>query len=100
MPDVLDALLAFALALLVVWIATPVVKAMAWRIGAIDEPRERGLHQMPTRASAASRSSPACSPPGSCSFPRTSRRAGILIGATVIVAVGVGGRPAGPVGRT
>ena len=48
MPDLLDAFLAFALALVVVWISTPVVKAMAWRIGAIDEPRERGLHQFPT----------------------------------------------------
>ena len=48
MPDVLDAILAFALALVVVWISTPVVKSLAWRIGAIDEPRARGLHQMPT----------------------------------------------------
>ena len=31
-----------------IWISTPVVKAMAWRIGAIDEPRARGLHQLPT----------------------------------------------------
>ena len=46
--DLLDAILAFSLALVVVWIATPVVKALAWRIGAIDEPRARGLHQMPT----------------------------------------------------
>ena len=48
MPDTLDAFLAFALALIVVWISTPVVKSLAWRIGAIDEPRERGLHQLPT----------------------------------------------------
>ena len=48
MPDLLDAFLAFFLALVVVWISTPVVKALAWRIGAIDEPRERGLHQFPT----------------------------------------------------
>ena len=48
MPTLLDAILAFCLALVVVWIATPVVKTLAWRIGAIDEPRERGLHQLPT----------------------------------------------------
>src|SRR3954451_24077196 len=48
MPDLLDAFLAFALALVVVWISTPVVKSLAWRIGAIDEPRTRGLHQFPT----------------------------------------------------
>ena len=48
MPNLPDAILAFGLALVVVWIATPVVKSLAWRIGAIDEPRERGLHQFPT----------------------------------------------------
>ena len=48
MPDLTDAFLAFALALVVVWISTPVVKSFAWRIGAIDEPRARGLHQFPT----------------------------------------------------
>ena len=48
MPDLSDAFLAFGLALVVVWISTPVVKSFAWRIGAIDEPRARGLHQFPT----------------------------------------------------
>ena len=48
MPNLSDAFLAFGLALVVTWISTPVVKSLAWRIGAIDEPRTRGLHQFPT----------------------------------------------------
>src|SRR5436190_1002666 len=47
-PSVGDGFLAFALALVIALLATPVAKALAWRIGAIDEPRERGLHQFPT----------------------------------------------------
>jgi len=39
---------AFALALATVWVATPIAGRIAWRIGAIDLPRERGLHMLPT----------------------------------------------------
>jgi len=42
------ALGAFALALVVAWIATPIAGRVAWRLGAIDRPRERGLHAFPT----------------------------------------------------
>ena len=48
MPDTGDALLALALALVVALLATPVAAALAWRVGAIDEPRERGLHTVAT----------------------------------------------------
>jgi len=47
-PTVDDGLLGFALALVIALLTTPVARAFAWRIGAIDEPRERGLHQFPT----------------------------------------------------
>jgi UDP-GlcNAc:undecaprenyl-phosphate GlcNAc-1-phosphate transferase len=47
-PDTGDALLALALALVVALLATPVAAALAWRVGAIDEPRERGLHTVAT----------------------------------------------------
>jgi UDP-GlcNAc:undecaprenyl-phosphate GlcNAc-1-phosphate transferase len=43
-----NALGAFALALVVAWIATPIAGRVAWRVGAIDRPRERGLHIFPT----------------------------------------------------
>src|SRR3954467_4924284 len=47
-PDLNDGFLALALAAVVSLLATPVAGALAWRIGAIDTPRERGLHQFPT----------------------------------------------------
>src|SRR3989440_12213711 len=47
-PSVGDGFLAFGLALVIALLAPPVAGALAWRIGAIDEPRERGLHQFPT----------------------------------------------------
>ena len=36
------------LALVVVWVTTPIAGRIAWRVGAIDRPRERGLHAFPT----------------------------------------------------
>ena len=89
MPDLLDAFLAFALALVVVWIATPVVKALAWRIGAIDEPRSRGLHQMPTARLGGLAILAGVLASGLVFLPADQQTTGILIGATVIVAVGV-----------
>jgi|1186.fasta_scaffold10048_2 UDP-GlcNAc:undecaprenyl-phosphate GlcNAc-1-phosphate transferase len=48
MSDVDTALGAFALALVIAWIVTPVAGRIAWRVGAIDTPRARGLHTFPT----------------------------------------------------
>ncbi len=48
MHDLDAAFGAFALALATVWVATPIAGRIAWRIGAIDLPRERGLHMLPT----------------------------------------------------
>ena len=89
MPSVLDAILAFALALVVVWIATPVVKALAWRIGAIDEPRERGLHQFPTPRLGGLAILAGVVAAGLVFLPSDQQTTGILAGATVIVAVGI-----------
>ncbi len=47
-PDLTDGFLALGLAAVVSLLATPVAGRLAWRIGAIDHPRERGLHQFPT----------------------------------------------------
>jgi UDP-GlcNAc:undecaprenyl-phosphate/decaprenyl-phosphate GlcNAc-1-phosphate transferase len=89
MPDLLDAFLAFALALVVVWITTPVVKALAWRIGAIDEPRERGLHQFPTARLGGLAILAGVLAAGLAFLPHDRQTTGILVGAAVIVAVGV-----------
>src|SRR3954469_10031494 len=48
MSDLGTAFEAFGLALVVVWVTTPVAGRIAWRMGAIDRPSERGLHQFPT----------------------------------------------------
>src|SRR3954468_25095957 len=87
MPDVLDAILAFFLALVVVWISTPVVKAMAWRIGAIDEPRASGLHQMPTARLGGVAILGGVLASGFVFLHSDKQTTGLLLGATVIVAV-------------
>ena len=89
MPNLSDAFLAFALALVVVWISTPVVKSLAWRIGAIDEPRARGLHQFPTPRLGGLAILAGVIAAGLAFLPNDQQTRGILIGATVIVAVGV-----------
>src|SRR4051812_50106735 len=47
-PDLTDGFLALGLAAVISLLTTPVAGALAWRIGAIDRPRARGLHQFPT----------------------------------------------------
>src|SRR4029079_14340618 len=89
MPDLLDAFLAFALALVVVWISTPVVKSLAWRIGAIDEPRARGLHQFPTPRLGGLAILAGVLAAGLAILPHDRQTTGILVGAGVIVAGGV-----------
>ncbi len=47
-PDSIDALLAFVFAGSVAWMLVPAAESIARRIGAIDLPSERGLHDVPT----------------------------------------------------
>ncbi len=47
-PNELDALYAFLVAAVVTALLTPVTKRLAWSVGAIDEPRERGLSERAT----------------------------------------------------
>ena len=46
--DAQDAILAFVFAAAVAWMLVPAAESIARRIGAIDEPTERGLHDVPT----------------------------------------------------
>jgi UDP-GlcNAc:undecaprenyl-phosphate/decaprenyl-phosphate GlcNAc-1-phosphate transferase len=48
MSELDSALGGFALALVVAYITTPIAVRIAWRVGAIDTPRARGLHTFPT----------------------------------------------------
>jgi UDP-GlcNAc:undecaprenyl-phosphate GlcNAc-1-phosphate transferase len=46
--DAWDAVLAFIFAGSVAWMLGPFTERIAWRIRAIDQPKERGLHDVPT----------------------------------------------------
>lgn len=46
--DAWDAVLAFVFAGAVAWMLVPAAESLARKIGAIDEPKERGLHDVPT----------------------------------------------------
>jgi UDP-GlcNAc:undecaprenyl-phosphate/decaprenyl-phosphate GlcNAc-1-phosphate transferase len=47
-PDSLDAILAFGVAAMLAFLLVPLTERLARRIGAIDVPRERSLHFVPT----------------------------------------------------
>jgi UDP-GlcNAc:undecaprenyl-phosphate GlcNAc-1-phosphate transferase len=81
-------LAAAALALAVVWIVTPVVVRIAWRLGAIDTPRARGLHQFPTPRLGGVALLVGVVAAGILFLPENSETYGILIGAAVIALVG------------
>jgi UDP-GlcNAc:undecaprenyl-phosphate GlcNAc-1-phosphate transferase len=76
------------LALIVSMLATPVARTLAWRIGAIDEPRERGLHQYPTPRLGGLAILLAVVVAGLVFLPNDRETHGILIGAAVIALVG------------
>ena len=46
-PTTTDAVLAFAVAAAIAWLLVPYAERLAFRIGAIDPPKERGLHDRP-----------------------------------------------------
>jgi len=47
-PAAVYALLAFLVAAALAWLLVPVAERIAWRIGAVDRPNERSLHDRPT----------------------------------------------------
>jgi UDP-GlcNAc:undecaprenyl-phosphate GlcNAc-1-phosphate transferase len=87
-PSVGDGILGFALAMVVALLTTPVMKAFAWRIGAIDEPRERSLHQWPTPRLGGLAILVAVAAGALVLLPHFHKTHGILIGACVIALVG------------
>ena len=87
-PTVGQGFLACALSLVIALLATPVAGALAWRIGAIDEPRERGLHQFPTPRLGGLAILVAVVVSALIWLPPDKQTRGILIGAGVIALVG------------
>ena len=88
MPSVGDGILGFGLALIIALLTTPVMGALAWRVGAIDEPRERGLHQFPTPRLGGLAILVAVAAGALVLLPEHHKIHGILIGAAVIALVG------------
>src|SRR4051812_5123894 len=87
-PTLTDGFLAFALAAVVSLLATPVAGALAWRIGAIDTPRERGLHQFPTPRLGGLAILVTVVAAGLVFLPHDRQTTAILVGAAVIAVVG------------
>src|SRR3954471_4718900 len=87
-PDLSDGFKALALAAVVSLLATPVAGAIAWRIGAIDTPRERGLHQIPTPRLGGLAILLTVVVAALVFLPLDTETQGILIGAAVIALVG------------
>jgi UDP-GlcNAc:undecaprenyl-phosphate GlcNAc-1-phosphate transferase len=81
-----EPLLTASLALAVTFILTPVVRSLAWRVGAIDEPKERGLHTVPTPRLGGVAIFAGMAASALVFLPADSEA--ILLGAAVIVAVG------------
>src|SRR5438552_7990980 len=87
-PSVDNGLLGFGLALVIALLTTPVARAFAWRIGAIDEPRERSLHQFPAPRLGGLAIVVAVVAATLIFLPHDKQKHAILIGAAVIVPVG------------
>src|SRR4051794_3188436 len=89
MPDTLDALLAFVFAGAAVWSLVPATESLAVRIGAMDVPNERSLHEVPTPKLGGLAVLVAVLIGGSIFLPWDQETRSILAGAIVITAVGV-----------
>ncbi len=87
-PDSIDALLAFVFAGSVAWIVVPIAEDFARRIGAMDEPTERGLHDVPTPKLGGLAILVAVLGAGLIWLPWDPQTRAILLGATAITAIG------------
>jgi UDP-GlcNAc:undecaprenyl-phosphate GlcNAc-1-phosphate transferase len=89
MPDTLDALFAFIFAGAAVWALVPATESLATRIGAMDVPNERSLHEVPTPKLGGLAVLVAVLIGGSIYLPWDQETRSILAGAIVITSVGV-----------
>ena len=89
MPQTIEAPFAFAAAAAIAWLLVPLAEAIAWRIGAIDNPRERSIHLAPTpKLSGIAILIGVCAS-GAIFLPWDDGTRAILGGAALIAAVGV-----------
>jgi UDP-GlcNAc:undecaprenyl-phosphate/decaprenyl-phosphate GlcNAc-1-phosphate transferase len=88
-PEAIYALYAFLLAGLLAWTLVPLTERLAWKIGAIDYPRERSLHVVPTPKLGGLAILVGVLVAGALFLPTVAQTRAILGGAAVIAALGV-----------
>jgi UDP-GlcNAc:undecaprenyl-phosphate GlcNAc-1-phosphate transferase len=84
----LDALYAFAVAAVASALLTPLAARLAIRVGAVDEPRDRGLSDRPTPLFGGLAMLAGVLIAAALFMPSSDQTRGILVGAAVIVAIG------------
>jgi UDP-GlcNAc:undecaprenyl-phosphate GlcNAc-1-phosphate transferase len=88
-PTTTDAVLAFVAAAAIAWLLVPLAERLAFRVGAIDVPKERGLHDKPMPRLSGLAILVAVEAAGWIWLPGEGESRSILIGAVAIAAVGV-----------
>ena len=88
-PAAIYALFAFGVAALLAWLLVPVAERLAWRIGAVDRPNERSLHESPTPKLGGLAIFVAAVVATLLFLPWAQQTQALLAGATVITIVGV-----------
>jgi len=88
-PTTTDAVFAFIAAAAVAWLLVPYVERLAFRVGAIDMPKERGLHDKPMPRLSGLAILAAVELAGWIWLPNDAESHAILLGAVAIAAVGV-----------
>ena len=88
-PTTTDAVLAFLAAAAIAWLLVPYAERLAFRIGAIDPPKERGLHDRPMPRLSGLAIFAGIEVAGWIFLPADGETRSILLGAAAIAAVGV-----------
>src|SRR6476660_4811187 len=88
-PTTTDAVLAFLAAATIAWLLVPYAERLAYRVGAIDQPKERGLHDRPMPRLSGLAILVAVEVAGWIWLPGDGESRSILLGAMAIAAVGV-----------
>src|SRR3954451_20542451 len=88
-PTTTDAVLAFLAAAAIAWLLVPYAERLAFRIGAIDPPKERGLHDRPMPRLSGLAIFAGIEVAGWIWLPGDGESRSILVGAAAIAAVGV-----------
>ena len=89
MPSTTDAVLTFVAAAAIAWLLVPYAENLAFRVGAIDHPKERGLHNRPMPRLSGLAIFAGIEVAGWIWLPSDGESRSILLGAAAIAAVGV-----------